>query len=103
MARAGGEAASLTLGADGAARLEGALGFATVAALLPAGERAILAGEAAVIDLAGVTSTDSAGLALLVEWLSIARAASRPLSYRHVPAALRHLARLSEVEPLLDP
>lgn len=103
MTLAGNGAAALTLDAQGGARLTGPLGYATVAALLPLGERAILDSPTLIIDLAGVTGSDSAGLALLIEWLSIARAASRTLTYRHAPAALLQLARLSEVEPLLDP
>jgi phospholipid transport system transporter-binding protein len=93
--------ASLALDGPGRARVEGTLGFATVTSLLPLGEQAILAGQAKVIDLLGVTRSDGAGLALLIEWVSIARAASHELTYEHVPAPLLQLARLSDVEPLL--
>jgi len=43
---------------------------------------AINAGRAAVIDLAGVTASDSAGLALLIECLSVAKAANRACGSR---------------------
>ena len=89
---------------DGArARVAGALHFTTVRALLTAGVAAIAGGRAAVIDLAGVTGSDSSGLALLIEWLSAAKAANQALRYENVPAQLRQLARLSEVEELLAP
>lgn len=81
-------------------RVLGSLEFASVAALLPLGTAAIEAGHAAVIDLADVTDGDSAGLALLIEWLSVAKEARRPLRYENMPAQLRQLAGLSEVEGL---
>ena len=85
------------------ARVIGSLHFTTVSALLTAGVAAINADRAAVIDLAGVTASDSAGLALLIEWLSVAKAAGRTLRFDNVPSQLQQLARLSEVEELLIP
>jgi ABC-type transporter Mla MlaB component len=71
--------------------------------LLAAGVDAIEGGRAAVIDLAGVTASDSSGLALLIEWLSVAKGASRTLRFENIPSQLQQLARLSEVEELLVP
>ncbi len=82
------------------ARVVGLLEFATVTKLLPAGAAAIAAGNAAIIDLGGVTGSDSAGLALLIEWLSVARHAQRTLRYENLSAQLHQLALLSEVEDL---
>jgi phospholipid transport system transporter-binding protein len=84
-------------------RVTGSLHFTTVTALLPEGVAAIDGGRAAVIDLANVTSSDSSGLALVIEWLSLAKAAGRPLRYENIPSQLQQLARLSEVEELLVP
>jgi phospholipid transport system transporter-binding protein len=84
-------------------RVSGSLHFTTVSALLPLGVDAIDSGKAAVIDLAGVTGSDSSGLALLIEWLSVAKAAGRALRYENIPSQLHQLARLSEVEELLVP
>jgi phospholipid transport system transporter-binding protein len=81
-------------------RVVGSLEFATVAKLLPVGTAAIESGHAAVIDLAGVTDSDSSGLALLIEWLSVAKEARRSLRYEKMPAQLHQLAGLSEVEGL---
>lgn len=85
------------------ARVTGSLHFSTVSALFAAGAEAIKGDRAAVIDLAGVTASDSAGLALLIEWLSVAKAASRTLRFENIPSQLQQLARLSEVEELLVP
>jgi phospholipid transport system transporter-binding protein len=81
-------------------RVVGSLEFTTVSRLLPLGSAAIVGGRAAVIDLAGVTDSDSSGLALLIEWLSVAKEAGRPLHYDNMPAQLHQLASLSEVEGL---
>ena len=83
------------------ARVNGVLHFTTVTALLRSGSEAIANGRAAVIDLAGVKDSDSSGLALLIEWLSIARAERKSLRYENIPVQLHQLARLSDVEELL--
>ncbi len=89
--------------ADGdRARVAGVLHFTTVTALLHSGVEAIGSGRAAVIDLSGVSDSDSSGLALLIEWLSVAKAENRSLRYENIPAQLHQLARLSEVEELLS-
>ncbi|HEY2676108.1 MAG TPA: STAS domain-containing protein [Steroidobacteraceae bacterium] len=85
------------------ARVIGSLHFTTVSSLLAAGVAAINSGRAAVIDLAGVTASDSAGLALLIEWLSVAKAGGHTLRFENIPTQLQQLARLSEVEELLIP
>jgi phospholipid transport system transporter-binding protein len=95
--------ASFEASDGGRARVIGSLHFSTVSALLVAGIAAINGGRAAVIDLAGVTTSDSAGLALLIEWLSVAKSAGRPLRFENIPSQLQQLARLSEVEELLVP
>ena len=83
------------------ARVSGVLHFTTVTTLLRLGSEAIANGHAAVIDLSGVKDSDSSGLALLIEWLSIARADGKSLRYENIPTQLHQLARLSDVEELL--
>jgi ABC-type transporter Mla MlaB component len=50
-----------------------------------------------------VPLTDSAGLALLIDWLAEARSRQRTLRYLKVPEALSQLAKLSDVEELITP
>lgn len=95
------EAASFEVLPEGRARVGGALEFHTVSALLPSGADAIEEGRASAIDLSGVTASDSAGLALLIEWLSIAQAAGRTVRYENIPSQLRQLSALSEVDELV--
>lgn len=87
----------------GRSRVSGSLHFSTVSALLAEGVAAINEGRASVIDLSSVTASDSAGLALLIEWLSVAKAANHSLRFENIPSQLQQLARLSEVEELLVP
>jgi phospholipid transport system transporter-binding protein len=94
--------AGFAAGEGGLARVSGALHFLTVGRLLNEGEEAISAGRAQRIDLGGVTASDSSGLALLIEWLSFARAAKQPLKYENIPQQISELAHLSDVEELLS-
>ena len=74
----------------------------TVGALRAAGRLAFAAESGpVVVDLAGITRVDSAGLAMLIDWLAWARAAQRALRFESIPAALSALARLSDVADLL--
>jgi phospholipid transport system transporter-binding protein len=99
--KSGDGAATFETEAGERSRVLGCLDFETVTKLLPQGTAAITAGHASVIDLSGVTASDSSGLALLLEWMSVAKAASRSLQYDNMPPQLQQLARLSEVDALL--
>ncbi|MCC6207860.1 MAG: STAS domain-containing protein [Gammaproteobacteria bacterium] len=82
--------------------VSGELNFSTVPALLERGS-ALLAGcEGQVrLDLGGVTRADSAGLALLIEWLRVARRGRARLEIRNMPAQLRAIARVSGLDSIL--
>jgi phospholipid transport system transporter-binding protein len=95
------DAAALRDVGGGRFALSGDLMFATVPALLGAGDAALGAHAQADVDLAAVGRVDSAGLALLLEWSVSARAAGRALRYRNAPAALAALAGISELGELL--
>ena len=53
------------------------------------------------VDCAGVTRGDSAGLAVLLDWLAWGRRRSRAVSLQNLPASLVAIARISEVDELL--
>ncbi|MGR8929741.1 MAG: STAS domain-containing protein [Gammaproteobacteria bacterium] len=50
------------------------------------------------IDLAKVGTTDSAGLALMIEWLKQARMIRAQLRFKNIPEQLKALAKLSGFE-----
>ncbi len=87
---------------DATFRVSGELSFTTVTALNGQAEKlfANAAGEL-VIDLAGVSRADSAGLALLIEWLRRARRQGTTLRFSHMPAQMRRMAAASDLDTLL--
>lgn len=89
-------------GDPAALSVNGELNFSTVPALLERGS-ALLAGRAGAIrlDLGGVTRADSAGLALLIEWLRVARRNHASIEIRNMPAQLRAIARVSGLDAIL--
>lgn len=54
-----------------------------------------------VVDCAGVVRADSAGLAVLLDWLAWARRKSRPMKLENLPASIVAIAKISEVDELL--
>jgi phospholipid transport system transporter-binding protein len=102
-ARAGEGAEAFAPGSSGGYRLQVPLRFTTVPQLREQGLELIAAAPGELtLDLSAVPAVDSAGLALLIEWLARARAGGKRLCYTQPPAALLALARLSEVEALLS-
>jgi phospholipid transport system transporter-binding protein len=92
-------------GPAGSLRLTGRISFDTAADVSSAVDgqlRALSAGQDCDLDLAGVTHADSAGLAVLVEALSLARARKIRLRLNSIPEPLRAIARISELDELLD-
>lgn len=82
-------------------RAIGELGFATAAAALEEGEALLATGQRWTVDLSGVTSGDSAGVAVLVQWLSAAAARRATLTFESMPEQMRAIARISELQDLL--
>lgn len=93
--------ANIRVAESGAFLVSGDLTFATVAPLLEEGERLLAGINAPVIDLSEVTHSDSAGLALLLEWLGRGQARGAQIRFRHLPESLLRIARLSNLDSLL--
>ncbi len=94
--------ASIESRGNGNYLVSGDLGFESADALL-AQSRGLF-GESVTelcIDLSGVSDADSAGLALMLEWLRWAAAHQRRLRFENVPARLLAIAGLSELDELL--
>jgi phospholipid transport system transporter-binding protein len=82
--------------------LAGEITFATVPRLSKFGGELLQGTGDRYLDLGAVQRTDSAGLALLVDWLARARAGGLTLHYQSMPEKLRGLAEISEVDALLE-
>lgn len=58
-------------------------------------------GSRITVDLGQVTAVDSAGLALLIEWLKLARNRQFQLLFKHMPGQLLELAEANGFADLL--
>jgi phospholipid transport system transporter-binding protein len=87
--------------ADGRLAASGRLGYVTAGRALPAGLDLIPKGATCTIDLSKVTEADSAGLAVLVEWMATAKSRGTVIHYQGIPAQILAVARISELESLL--
>jgi len=81
--------------------LEGELSFASVGQALRQTAEMFVAQTPAVFDLAGIAKADSAGLALLLEWLRQAGRAGVELRYANLPRQLLAMARVAGVDGIL--
>ena len=86
-------------------RVSGVLDAITAPQLLQQSSERFATAEGAdiQIDLGGVSESDSSGLALLLEWLRLARQRRQTVHFENLPAQIAALARISEVEELLVP
>ena len=76
--------------------VEGDLSFACIdEQAMAASFTAIRGSDVISIDLAKVRMTDSAGLALMIEWIKHSRANQTRLIFKNIPAQLIALAKLS--------
>ncbi len=93
--------ASIQPGRDGRLEIHGELSFASVPALWHECRAQCAAGNAIDIDLGQVRRSDSAGLALLVEWLRETQRSGASLRFFNMPAQMLEMARASGLEQIL--
>lgn len=86
---------------DGKFRLQGRMDFVSSPAALHESLRLFAELPSIELDLSEVSATDSAGLALLVEWTGWARREHRELCFRSLPKQAMALARISDVDKML--
>lgn len=87
---------------NGRFKVYGALDADTATDLLKRSDAAFKDATSLEIDLANVPEGDSAGLALLIEWLRLAKQRQQTIHFKNVPPQIAALARISEVENLLN-
>lgn len=86
---------------DGLFKVSGVLDATTVTELLKQSHGGFDGAQSIDVDLAPVTESDSSGLALLIEWLRLARDAGKKIHFENLPEQIMALARISEVDDLL--
>jgi phospholipid transport system transporter-binding protein len=94
----------IAAGPDGRAQVRGSLTFATARQARVEGlEKFQQCGaRACEVDCSGITRSDSAGLSVLLDWLGRAKRDGRSLRYLKLPEGLIALAKISELEELLQ-
>ncbi len=86
---------------DGRFALHGELNFATVTDALET-SKDLFADHARIeLDLSDIKDGDSAGLALLLEWVNWARNFVREIRYINIPPEIIAIAQISEVDDML--
>ena len=81
--------------------LSGELNFETVPALLQHRGVQMEAGKNLTVDLSEVTRVDSAGLALMIEWLRESERKDLDMTFTSVPEQLLSIARVCGLDEIL--
>ncbi|MBW9265295.1 MAG: STAS domain-containing protein [Candidatus Thiodiazotropha sp. (ex. Lucinisca nassula)] len=89
---------------DGAFRfhVQGEMTFSSVKDLLLHSNKLFSAVEELEVDLSQVDHADSAGLALVLEWMAQAAERNARIVFTGVPESMVSIARLCQVESLLE-
>jgi len=86
---------------EGRFTLSGDMTFATAGSILIASEAPFEEHTLIEVDLSGITETDSAGLALLLEWITWANHTVREIRFTEMPEKIDAIAKVTEVDHLL--
>ena len=86
---------------EGRFELTGEMTFETAERILLASEEPFEQHTRIDVELAGVTKADSAGLALLLEWITWANHTVREIRFHSMPERILAIARTTEVDQLL--
>ncbi|MDH3577783.1 MAG: STAS domain-containing protein [Gammaproteobacteria bacterium] len=86
---------------EGRFALSGEMTFDTAERILKESEDPFEEHSQLEIDLSGVTDSDSAGLALLLEWVTWANHTVREIRFTGMPERIMAIAKTTEVDRLL--
>lgn len=86
---------------DGRFAVSGEMTFDTAEKILRASEEPFEEHTQLEVDLSEITMSDSAGLALLLEWVTWANHSVREIRFVGMPEKILAIARTTEVEQLL--
>jgi len=86
---------------EGRFALSGEMTFDTAERILKKSEEPFEEHTQLEIDLSGITMSDSAGLALLLEWVTWANHTVREIRFTGMPERVMAIAKTTEVERLL--
>ncbi len=78
-------------------KVSGELTFSSVSSLLAKSLEYFSSQNALQVDLAGVTHSDTAGVALLVEWMRMAKQRDAQLSFSNIPEQMWAIIEVSDL------
>jgi phospholipid transport system transporter-binding protein len=87
---------------EGRFELSGDVSFHTAEDILRSSEKLFAGLDNIEINLSDVKQTDSAGLALLLEWISRAAAASTEIRFANIPEKIYAIAVTADINELLE-
>ncbi|MGH8199868.1 MAG: STAS domain-containing protein [Steroidobacteraceae bacterium] len=101
---AGGTSFEVVTAAPGRFAVRGVLTFANARGARSEGLHALRTSTSRDLemDCAGITHSDSAGLAVMLDWMAIMKQEGRPLCFVNLPPGLLAVARISGVEEMLQ-
>jgi phospholipid transport system transporter-binding protein len=86
---------------DGVIRLEGEISLANASMLLRESTAWFSAARTLQIDLSGISRSDSAGAALMLEWARRARKAGGDIRYLNVPGQIKGIMEFCALGPVV--
>lgn len=92
---------ALDVGTPGTLAVHGELSFDTAAGALQSIQAALADGAVRQLNLAGVTRSDSAGLACILAVAADASRQGRALEVANMPVGMRTLAQVCEIDQLI--
>jgi len=92
---------SVELQSVGNLAVKGELSFGTVTSILEQGNDLLAEASEITIDLQGVTHSDSSGLALLLEWIGVAKQNQQSIHIINVPAQMIAIAKATGIDKIL--
>jgi phospholipid transport system transporter-binding protein len=86
---------------DERVRLSGELNFSTVSGLEEQSKKLFKENNSIILDLKEVKRADSAGVALLVEWVRQAESHHCKVNFTNIPEQMLSIARVSALDTIL--
>jgi len=87
--------------AGGGFLLSGELTFETIPSVWRTSSALLSEPGDITFDLQGISHTDSAGLALLIDWMRTARGLNKRIAFKNIPAQMLAIATVSGLEDIL--
>ena len=92
--------AQLTKDATGEFQLSGIVDFESVPQLLRQTHTLFSNNQDVTVNLYGVEQSNSAGLALIIHWLQLAKEKKLNIQFKNIPSQLQEIAKISGIDSL---